>query len=198
MGKNNMVTPILDIISLTELISTVVVIVLLLNLFILLNYKKLRKTFIVLVFILIVASTHLLVLCDGIFRVTIELSYDQSIHVGLFLGLPALLLLTMGALLVLYNEKKYVLLHGYFAGSSWILTLINIILLITLSPQMILDYSGLIHSIHIMFGGFGTVTVFTSMLFGIAAQRHIAKFTGYITLVCWWGAFLLSLYIPSV
>jgi len=193
-----MVTLLLDIIKLTELIFTIVVILLLLNLFIFMNYKKLRKTFIILVFILIVASTHLIVLCDGIFKATIELSFANSIHVGLLLGLSALLLLTMGALLVLYNEKKYVLLHGYFVGSSWILTLINVILLITLTPQMILDYSGLIHSVHIMFGGFGLLTGLTSMLFGIAAQRHIAKVTGYITLVCWWGAFLLSLYLPSI
>lgn len=162
------------------------------------NYKKLRKSFIILLFITIVASAHLLVLCDGIFRVTIELSFSQSIHVGLFLGLPAILLLTMGALLVLFNEQKYVLLHGYFAGSSWIFTLINAILLITMTPQMILDYSGLTHSIHILFGGLGMITGFTSLLFGIAAQRHIAKVTGYITLVCWWGAFLLSLYLPSI
>ena len=151
------------------------------------NYKKLRKTFIILVYILIVASTYLIVLCDGIFKATLELSFANSIHVGLFLGIHALLLLTMGALLVLYNEKKYELLHGYFAGSSWILTLINVILLINLTPQMILDYSGLIHSVHIIFGGFGLLTGFTSMLFGIAAQRHIAKVTGYITLVRWWG-----------
>ena len=162
------------------------------------GYKKLRKAFIVLLFIVIVATTHMLVLCDGIFRYTLELSFDQSIHVGLFLGLPALLLITMGALLVLYNGKKYVLLHGYFAGSSWILTLINVILLSTLTPQMILDYSGLTHSIHIIFGGLGMITGFTSMLFGISAQRHIAKLTGYFTLAFWWGAFILSLFIPSI
>lgn len=176
-----------DIIYITELIFIVVIIALLLGLFILMNYKKLRKSLVVLALILIVGSTHLLVLCNGIFRATIELSLDIRIHVGLFLGLSALLLLTTGAVLVLYNEKKYVLLHGYFAGSSWILTLINVILLITLTPQMILDYSGLIHSVHIIFGGFGLLTGFTSMLFGIAAQRHIAKVTGYITLVRWWG-----------
>ena len=190
--------PILDIINLTELIFTAIVIVLLLSSFILVSYKKIRKAFIVFLFVSIVASTHMLVLCDDIFRITIQLSLDQSIHVGLFLGLPAILLLTMGALLVLFDEKKYALLHGYFAGSSWILTLIKIILLVTLTPQMILDYSGLTHSIHIIFGGFGMVTGFTSMLFGIAAQRHVAKLTGYITLVFWWGAFLLSLYINSI
>jgi hypothetical protein len=91
-----------------------------------------------------------------------------------------------------------VLLHGYFAGSSWIPTLTNVILLISLTPQMILDYSGLTHSIHIIFGGFGLTTDFASMLFGISAQRHIVKLTGYLTLMRWWGAFLLSLYIPNI
>jgi hypothetical protein len=43
---------------------------------------------------------------------------NQNIHVELYLGLLALLLLTRGALLVLFNEKTYVLLHDYLAGSS--------------------------------------------------------------------------------
>lgn len=193
-----MESPILDISNLSELIFTSILIVLLVSVFILVNYKKRYKIFTIIVFILIVASTHLLVLCDGIFRATLERSFSQSIHVGLFLGLPALLILTMGGLLVLYNEKKYVLFHGYFAGFSWILSLINVILIITLTPQMIIDYSGLSHSIHIIFGGLGMIAGFTSMLFGIAAQRHIAKLTGYFTLMFWWGAFILSLYIPSI
>jgi len=193
-----MIIPILDIVNLTQLVFIVFLIVLLPSTFILVGYKKLRKTFIVLLFIVIVASAHLLVLCDGIFRDTLELSFDQSIHMGLLLGLPALLLITMGALLVLYNEKKYVLLHGYFAGSSWILSLINVILLITLTPQMILDYSGPTHSMHIIFGGLGMITGFISMLFEISGQRHIAKLTGYFTLAFWWGAFILSWLILSI
>jgi len=47
---------------------------------------------------------------------------------------------------------------------------------------MILDYSGLTHSIHIIFGDLGMITGFTSMLFGITVERHIAKLTGYFTL----------------
>jgi len=49
-----------------------------------------------------------------------------------------------------------------------------------------------------MFESLGMVTGFASMLFGIAAQRNIAKLTGYFTLVFWWGAFILSLYIPNM
>jgi len=196
--KIRMVISILDFTNLTELIFTVMIIVQLVSVFILTNYTKLRKIFITLLFIIIVASTHLLVLCDEIFRATIEPTIGQCIHMGLILGLPALLLLTMSVFLVLYNEKKYVLLYGYFAGSSWILSLINIIFLITMTPQMILNYSGFTHLIHILFGGLGMFTSFVSMLFGIAAQRNIAKFTGYFILIFWWSAFLLSLYIPSI
>lgn len=188
----------LEVSNLTELIFTIVIITLLVSVFILVHYKKLNRIAILIFYIIIVALTQLLVLCDGIFRTTIELTFTQSIHVGLFLGLPALLLLTLGALLVLYNEQKYVLVHGYFAGSSWILSLINVIFLITLTPQMILDYSGFSHSIHIILGGLGMITGFASMLYGIAAQRTIAKLTGYFTLIFWWGAFILSLYIPRI
>ena len=47
-----------DIIYITELIFIVVVIALLLGLFILMNYKKLRKSLVVLALILIVGSTQ--------------------------------------------------------------------------------------------------------------------------------------------
>ena len=189
--------PILDIADLTELIFTVITIVLLLSSYILVSYKKIKKGFIVFLFVSIVASTHMLVLCDDFFRITIQLSLDQSIHMGLFLGLPAILFLTLGALLVLFNEKKYVLHHGYFAGSlDNYIDKYNSFNCFNSS-----DDTGLfmIDSFNpIIFGGFGMVTGFTSMLFGIATRRHIAKLTGYITRVFWWGAFLLSLYIPSI
>ncbi|MFW9951534.1 MAG: hypothetical protein ACFFKA_15565, partial [Candidatus Thorarchaeota archaeon] len=94
-----------------------------------------------------------------------------------------------------YNEPKFVLWHGYLAGSSWFVTLLNVILLVTLSQKEILDYSGLIHAIHILLGAFGLASGFVSMLFGISGQRYLAKLTGYFTLAGWWGAFLLGLFI---
>ncbi len=117
----------------------------------------------------------------------------SSWHVGIILGLPALISLSIGTILVLYDEAKYVMWHGLAAGGSLILTIINVILLIFMSPPEILNYSGMIHSLHIFLGAFGLMTGGASFLFGASGQRNIAKMTGYFTLAGWWGAFLLGL-----
>jgi len=118
-------------------------------------------------------------------------------HFGLIIGLSALLLLSLGTILVLINENKFVKIHGIFSGVSWILTLINAISLINLNFGFDLDAlfsfePFAIHVIHIILGAAGLFTGLLSMLFGIAAERKYAKLTGYITLVCWWTAFFLG------
>ncbi|MHA1508505.1 MAG: hypothetical protein ACTSO6_07375 [Promethearchaeota archaeon] len=116
-----------------------------------------------------------------------------SWHIGLILGLPALISLSVGTILVLYDEAKYVMWHGFAAGGALIVTIINVILLIFLSPPEIVNYSGMIHTLHIILGAFGLMTGVASFLFGASGQRNIAKLTGYFTLAGWWGAFLLGL-----
>ena len=117
-------------------------------------------------------------------------------HFGLILGLSALLLLTLGTILVLINENKFVKIHGIFSGVSWILTLVNAISLINLNLPINLWFSfepfG-VHVSHIILGAVGLFTGLLSMLFGIAAERKYAKLTGYITLICWWVGFFLGL-----
>ncbi len=124
-------------------------------------------------------------------------------HFGLLIGLTALILLSIGTILVLINENKFVKIHGIFSGASWILTLINAISLVSLN-QSELPFDELIqvwfsfepfpvHVIHIILGAVGLFTGLLSMLFGIAAERKYARFTGYITLICWWTAFFLGL-----
>ena len=122
-------------------------------------------------------------------------SASDSWHIGLILGLPALISLSIGTILVLYNEPKYVLWHGYFAGGSLIATIINIILLVFLTPTEIIAYSGMIHALHIMLVGTGLMTGCASFLFGASGQRNLARMTGYFTLAGWWGAFLLGLFL---
>jgi hypothetical protein len=122
-------------------------------------------------------------------------STSDSWHIGLILGLPALISLSIGTILVLYDEPKYVLWHGYFAGGSLIVTIINVILLVFLTPTEVLNYSGLIHSLHIILGGTGLMTGCASFLFGASGQRNLARMTGYFTLAGWWGAFLLGLFL---
>ena len=116
-----------------------------------------------------------------------------SWHMGIILGLPALISLSVGTILILYDEAKYVLWHGYAAGGALIVTIINIILLIFLTPMEILNYSGMIHVLHIILGAMGLMTGVASFLFGASGQRNLAKMTGYFTLAGWWGAFLLGL-----
>ena len=122
-------------------------------------------------------------------------STSDSWHIGLILGLPALISLSIGTILVLYDEPKYVLWHGYFAGGALIVTIINVILLVFLTPTEILNYSGLIHALHIMLGATGLMTGCASFLFGVSGQRNLARLTGYFTLAGWWGAFLLGLFL---
>jgi hypothetical protein len=120
-------------------------------------------------------------------------------HLGLYLGLPALLFVTLGALLVLINENKFVKVHGILAGSSWILTTINMATAIIRIP--ITSWFGvwplIVHIPHIILGTVGLVSGFFSMLFGIAAERKPALITGYITLVSWWTAFVLGYFLNS-
>ncbi|MFW9826515.1 MAG: hypothetical protein ACFFEY_02725 [Candidatus Thorarchaeota archaeon] len=128
--------------------------------------------------------------------------FDWSIifdHLGLYLGMPALILVSLATVLVLLNESKFVRLHGILAGGSWILTVVNVVAaLIKIPPIAWLGgYDLLIHIPHIILGAAGIVTGFLSMLFGIAAERKPAKITGYITLVCWWSAFLLGYFLNS-
>ncbi|MFX1305599.1 MAG: hypothetical protein ACFFBF_05100 [Promethearchaeota archaeon] len=113
-------------------------------------------------------------------------------HFGMFLGLPALIFLTLGTILVLVNESKFVKVHGILAGSSWILTLINVVTLVTKNPAIWVAFPLTTHWTHIFLGGFGLLTGLFSMFFGIAAERKPAKITGYITLICWWGAFFFG------
>ena len=173
-------------------------------LIVILNYRKqgTQKALIWIMAAIFGILMTVIVVLDGIEIFALRLADYQSPgfdpifgswHIGLILGLPALILLSIGTILVLYDEAKYVMWHGLTAGSSLILTIINVILLIFLSPPEILNYSGMIHTLHIFLGAFGLMTGVASFLFGASGQRNIARMTGYFTLAGWWGAFLLGL-----
>jgi hypothetical protein len=120
-------------------------------------------------------------------------------HLGLYLGLPALLLVSLGTILVLVNENKFVKLHGILAGGSWTLTVVNLIAGLTKIPVTTWFgvYPPVYHIPHIILGTLGLVAGFFSMLFGIAAERKPAKISGYITLVSWWTAFFLGYFLNN-
>ena len=120
-------------------------------------------------------------------------------HLGLYIGLPALLLVSLGTVLVLINENKFVRLHGILAGSSFILTVVNVATALIKIPigSWFGVYPLIIHIPHIMLGALGLVAGFFSMLFGIAAERKPALITGYITLASWWASFILGYFLNS-
>jgi hypothetical protein len=123
---------------------------------------------------------------------------DVLDHFQMYFGITALVLLTLGTILVLINENKFVKIHGYLAGASWILTLANVLFLVTLNPSVWSAFDWWIHWPHIFLGGFGLFTGFLSMLFGIAAERKYSKLTGYITLICWWSAFFSGFLVLTI
>ncbi|MHA1931688.1 MAG: hypothetical protein ACW96X_04055 [Promethearchaeota archaeon] len=132
----------------------------------------------------------ILLMIDGVWFIWFS---DISLHIGLILGLPALICITAAMILVLYNEPKFVFWHGLLGITAWILTLLNVISLFWMSQQNVLNYSGLTHFMHIIGGGGGLAAGFANALLGTSGQRKPAKLTGFITLGCWWGAFLLGL-----
>ena len=187
-----------------QIILSVVAVAIFIALILILNYRKqgTQKVLIWIMAIIFGIVMTVIVVLNGIeifaprLSVYGEVGFDPdfgSWHMGIILGLPALISLSVGTILVLYDEAKYVLWHGYCAGGALIVTIINVILLIFLTPLEILNYSGMIHMLHIILGGFGLMTGTASFLFGASGQRNIAKMTGYFTLAGWWGAFLLGL-----
>jgi hypothetical protein len=147
---------------------------------------------------LVILGIVLIVIIINSILIWIQGTAYNSLHIGSIFGLPALFLVSIGTLLVIFNENKFVMYHGYTAGSAWIFTLLNVILLFTLSADLIKAYSGWIHAFHIVCGGVGLTFGFTSALFGISGQRKLAKVTGYTTLACWWTAYLLSIFIQNM
>lgn len=147
------------------------------------------------IFVAILAILYiLLILFVIIIWIGVEMSYN-GLHIASTLGLPALILVTIGTLIVIYDESKFSLYHGYTAGGAWIITLLNTTTLFMLTQDMMKGYSGWIHALHIICGGVGLTFGFASALFGISGQRRLAKVTGYTTLGCWWLAYLLGFFI---
>jgi hypothetical protein len=181
-----------NILTLIELILILVIIELQIWFLLLLHYRTNNKNdslILVLIIVFSILLTILLVL-NGL-----EIFDDHSLHLSWILGLIALILLTLGTILVLYDEPTYVMWHGLAAGSAWILTLLNVISLITLNDVLQVEYSGALHFVHIVCGAIGLGTGLASMLLGISGQRRLAKLSGIITYACWWGAFFMGLFL---
>ena len=193
-----------------QILLSVVAVAIFIALIIILNFRKkgTQKVLIWIMAILFGTLMTVIVVLNGIeifaprvdeygdINVYGQAGYDPNFtswHMGLILGLPALISLSVGTILVLYDEAKYVMWHGLAAGGSLIVTIINIFTLVALTEMEVLNYSGMLHILHIFLGAFGLMTGIASFLFGASGQRNLARLTGYFTLAGWWGAFLLGL-----
>lgn len=196
--------------GLAQLVLTIVVMVVLIAIIIVLDYLKKKDNkalvrslaiilFLSLAAMLVMTILEIMQIVPWFLSVdTTHKGAESSLHIGSILGLPALILVTLGTVLLVYDEPKYVWWHGLLNGAAWIITTTNIFLLLTLTETQMSSYSGLIHVIHIFFGATGLVFGLTSGLFGISGQRRLAKMTGYVTLASWWTAYLLSVFIQDI
>jgi hypothetical protein len=180
------------LIAIIELILIIGIAAILVILCLLLDTIRIREKKMDYIVLLLIIIFAILLIIEIIIN-NIAWFNDNSLHLGLILGLPALTLITMAMILVLYDEQKYVFYHGLLGISAWILTLLNVIALFWMPSNQVVSYSGLIHFMHIIGGGGGLATGFANALFGVSGQRKLAKLTGYVTMGCWWGAFLLGL-----
>jgi len=157
--------------------------------------EKLKNTKIRSLFVGILAILYILLILMVILIWMEETIEYDSLHLGSTLGLPALILVTIGTLIVIFNESKFSLYHGYTAGGAWIITLLNTATLFMLTSDLAKGYSGWLHALHIICGAVGLTFGFASALFGISGQRRLAKITGYTTLGVWWLAYLLGFFV---
>ncbi len=112
-------------------------------------------------------------------------------HMTILLGLPAIILLGIGALLYEISREKYTRHHGICAGLSILLTTINIIGII---PTTIIVLTGtwfdLFHIAHILIGIVGYIFGVVAFITGISGIR--TKIPGYIALISWTTVFVMG------
>ncbi len=133
-------------------------------------------------------------------------------HKELYLGGAAIISLGIGTLLYEYGRSgkgslassKYVKAHGLLAGTSLILTTINVYFIVNdtgsaltrmFDPTRIISWSSgeIFHFLHIAFGITGFVFGIIAMLTGLAGIR--TRIPGYLTLLFWGFNFIHGLLI---
>jgi hypothetical protein len=121
------------------------------------------------------------------------LQAPPNIHMTILLGLPAIVLLGIGTLLYYVSKEKYTFAHGICAGSSLLLTTINIVMILP-DPRINLLLStpalDFFHYIHIILGTVGYLFGIIAFLTGISGIR--IKWPGLTAFVCWTIVFLMG------
>lgn len=118
------------------------------------------------------------------------LQFD-NIHMTVFLGLPALILLWTGTALYYISKERFTFVHGLCAGLALLLTTINIVTILPLT-NTVLSVGGadIFHLIHISLGIIGYLGGIGAFLTGISGIRtHIP---GLVAAICWTLVFIMG------
>ncbi|KKK43831.1 MAG: hypothetical protein Lokiarch_23500 [Candidatus Lokiarchaeum sp. GC14_75] len=108
-------------------------------------------------------------------------------HTGFYIiGGIAIISLATGTILYIINQEKFTKIHGLLAGTSLILTTINIITVIqptALVLPVILQPGLVLHFLHIILGVIGYGAGIIAFLAGLSGHR--SRIYGFIALGCW-------------
>ncbi len=121
------------------------------------------------------------------------LQVGTNLHLTIYLGLPAIILLGIGTLLYQISKEKYTFAHGVCAGLSLILTTINIIVVLPDARiNLLLNNPALdmFHFVHIILGAVGYLFGILAFLTGISGIR--VKWPGLTALACWTIVFVMG------
>jgi len=120
-------------------------------------------------------------------------------HYYIYLGGSAIVLLLTATILYEINRQRFTRAHGLMAGSAFILTTINVILIVPAAASALNAFVTVpgalsgdwIHLFHIINGivgySFGAIAIFT----GLGGIR--TRLPGYVALICWTLNFILGI-----
>lgn len=121
------------------------------------------------------------------------LQAPPNLHLTIYLGLPAIILLGIATLLYQISKEKYTFAHGVCAGLSLLLTTINIVVILPDARITILLTNpalDVFHFIHIILGAVGYLFGILAFLTGISGIR--VKWPGLTALTCWTLVFVMG------
>jgi len=123
----------------------------------------------------------------------VPLQAGTNLHMTVYLGLPAIILLAIGTLLYYYSKEKYTFAHGVCAGLSLLLTSGNIVAILSdprIAAMLSNPFLDIFHFIHIVLGIVGYLFGILAFLTGISGIR--VHWPGLIALICWTTVFVMG------
>ncbi|KKL95069.1 hypothetical protein LCGC14_1858330 [marine sediment metagenome] len=106
-------------------------------------------------------------------------------HLNYIIGGIAIVSLATATILYQINREKYTKIHGLLAGTSLILTTINVILIVPATVKVIGTVAQALnlHFLHIILGIIGYVAAIIAFLAGLSGHR--TRIPGFVALGCW-------------